>query len=112
MIRQFGPDGGPTANARADVAKQLEKMGRFAEARLLREEVVAANRRHRGDEHQLTLEAEEWLIVNLRDSGLLKEARSLCSQNREARLRKLGPDNEATVRVSRLLETIDKRSET
>jgi hypothetical protein len=42
QIRVFGPDGGPTANARADVAEQLEAMGRFPEARLLRLEVLAA----------------------------------------------------------------------
>jgi len=45
-IRLFGPDGGPTAGAKADVASQLEKMGRLTEAQLLREAVLEANRYH------------------------------------------------------------------
>jgi hypothetical protein len=32
QIRVFGPDGGPTANARRDVAANLERPGRFTEA--------------------------------------------------------------------------------
>jgi Tetratricopeptide repeat len=65
QIRVFGPDGGPTANAREDVAERLEKLGRFIEARPLREEVLAARRRHLGDEDPDTLSAEEWLGWNL-----------------------------------------------
>jgi len=53
-IRVFGPDGGPTSNAKAEVTKRLEALERFVEARVLREEVVAANRRHRGNEALVT----------------------------------------------------------
>src|ERR1022692_5351164 len=64
QIRMFGPDGGPTANARARVATVLERMDRFIEAGFLRDEVLAANRHHLGTEHVRTLMAEMGLAYN------------------------------------------------
>jgi hypothetical protein len=96
QLRRFGPDGGPTANARAEVAKRLEILGRFVEARVLREEVVAANRRHRGNDDLYTLAAEEWLAFDLVQCGMRDEASELYSHVYEVRLRDIGPDDART----------------
>ena len=97
QIRLFGPDGGPTANARAEVAKRLEILERFVEARVLREEVVAAFRRHRGNDDLYTLVAEEWLAFDLVQCGMRDEASDLYSHVFQVRLRDLGPDDAKTV---------------
>lgn len=99
QIRLFGVDGGGAANARAGVAGQLEKMGRFDEARLLRQEVLAAFRRNRGDEDRYTLLQEEWLAVNLAKSGLHEEARVHLVHIRDGYIRTFGPEHEYTQRV-------------
>lgn len=108
QIRLFGLDGGPTANARDDLAKQLEGMGRFTEARILREEVFAANQRHRGDEDSDTLTAEERLALNLANSGLTEDAKPLLAHICEVRLRTLGPEHKDTQRVARVLKRLVK----
>jgi hypothetical protein len=71
QLRRFGPDGSPTARAREQLAQRLEAMGRFEEARPLRELVADGYRRHFGDEHPFTLTEEEWLAINLSKSGML-----------------------------------------
>jgi hypothetical protein len=76
-IKMWGPDGGPTAGLRADIAGQLETLGRFGEARLLRQEVLDATRHHRGRDHADTLTAEMWLGANLSKQDLRDEARPL-----------------------------------
>jgi hypothetical protein len=77
QLRLFGTNGSPTATARREVAKDLEAMGRFEEARPLREQVADPYRRQFGDEHPFTLTSEEWLAVNLNHSGIFMEARTL-----------------------------------
>jgi hypothetical protein len=106
-IRLVGPDGGPTSRARADVAKQLERMGRLTEARLLRQEVLDANRHHLGDEHPYTLGAEMWLGANLRDSQLLEEARPLFAHVCHVRRHTLGPNDERTLEAESYLASLD-----
>jgi hypothetical protein len=107
QIRIFGPDGGPTARARAAVAEQLEGMGRLTEAQLLRQAVLNANRRHLGDEHPHTLIAEGWLAINLRDQGLGEAARPLFKHVYEVRRRTLGPGDQQTVQAERYLASVD-----
>jgi hypothetical protein len=107
QIRIFGPDGGPTARARAGVAEQLERMERLTEAQLLRHEVVNANRRHLGGEHPHTLIAEMWLAINLRDQGLGQDARPLFEHVYEVRRRTLGPVDLQTVQAERYLASIE-----
>jgi hypothetical protein len=107
QIRVHGVDGGPTANARGDVAQQLVKMDRLVEARVLWEEAVAAYRRNRGPDDGYTLDYEEWLAANLMKSGLSGEARPLVVLVRDVRLRTLGPEDEKTERAQRRLATID-----
>ena len=111
QIRIFGPDGGPAANARELVATQLEKMDRFTEARLLREEVVAAFRRNRGEEDEYTLLAEEWLGTNLAKSGKPREARLLYGHVYEIRLRTAGPEDKGTLRTQQILRGLDPGDE-
>lgn len=108
QIRVHGVDGGPTANARGDVAKQLEKMGRLVEARVLWEEALAAYRRHRGPDDRYTLECEAWLASNLMRSGLYGEARPLLAHVCDVRSRELGPDDEDTKDAFRQLALIDQ----
>jgi hypothetical protein len=108
QIRVHGVDGGPTANARGDVAKQLEEMGRLVEARVLREGAVAAYRRNRGADDLFTVDSEEWLAANLMKSGLSGEARPLVVHICEVRLRALGPADEKTERACRRLAVIDQ----
>jgi hypothetical protein len=103
QIRIFGPDGGPTADARARVAKQLEAMGQMAEARLLRVEVLTTYRKHMGEDHPTTLIMEAWLVNNLYLSGMTESARMGAKRLYEARLRVSGPDDENTLWVKRML---------
>jgi Tetratricopeptide repeat len=107
QIRIFGPDGGPAAVGRANVAKKLEDLGRLDEARLLRREVVAGYKRHLGDGHIYTLSAELALGINLKTSGMSDEARDLFTHVHEERTRVLGPDDEATLTASRWLTSMD-----
>lgn len=107
VIRKFGPDSGPAARGRASVANQLESMGRLAEARLLREEALAAHRRNVGDDDEQTLVAEGWLAVNLVKSGLREEAKAHFSHVYEVRLRTLGLEHELTQWIGRWLASTD-----
>jgi hypothetical protein len=107
-IRVFGPDGGPTAGARAEVASKLESMGRFAEARLLRESVLEAHRHHNGPEHLDTLTAELWLAFNLCKQHMLGEAKPLVVHACEGRRSLLGPDDERTMQAEKLLSQLDE----
>jgi hypothetical protein len=107
-IRVFGPDGGPTTGARAEVASKLESMGRFAEARLLREAVVEAHRDHNGPEHLDTLAAELWLAFNLCEQHMLEQARPLVVHACEGRRSLLGLDDERTMYAQTLLSQLDE----
>lgn len=111
QIRIYGPDGGPTAVGRANVATKLEDLGRFDEARLLREAVVAGYRRHLGGEHIYTLSAELALGINFKNSGMSEEAMHLFAHVYEERKRQLGPDDEATLTASRWLAAMGYREE-
>jgi len=77
--RFAGSDGGPAVNAREDLARSLEHADRWTEARVLREEVLAARRRNLGEENVQTLTAEVRLAVNLSHDGLNADALPLPS---------------------------------
>jgi hypothetical protein len=109
LLRLFGPNGAPTARARADAAKQLEALDRLEEARPLRELAADAYRRNLGDEHPLTLRQEEWLAINLSKSGLLIESRTLLRHVEEVRLRTLGEANDETLRARLWLAFVDEQ---
>lgn len=106
-ISVTGPDSGPASNARTMIAGELEGMGRFDEARLLRREVLAAHQRNVGVEHVATLSAELWLAINLRNSGLPTQARPLAEHAFEGRRRLLGADHKTTLSAQRFLATVD-----
>lgn len=108
QIRIYGPDGGPTAVGRANVATKLEAFGRHDEARLLRQEVAAGYERHLGADHPYTLSAELALGINLTKSGMSDEARRVFAHVYEERKRILGPDDDATKTASRWLATVDQ----
>ena len=84
-IRHFGEDSGPACRAREDLAKGLDSVGRHTEARVLREQVVAACRRNRGPEDEQTLDAELWLVVSLAREGIYEEALPLAIHLRDGR---------------------------
>jgi hypothetical protein len=111
LIRVYGPDGGPTAKGRAKVAKQLETMGRLAEARLLWVEVLSAFRKHLGSDHPATLDVESWLVRNLSVSGMTEPARLGAGHLYAARLRVNGPDDKETLWVERLLVTLGDKND-
>lgn len=83
QIRLFGVDGGPTANARKDLAERLEGADRWIEARVLREEVLAGRRRHLGADHRETLVAELWLARNLSRDCIYDQALALAVHARD-----------------------------
>ena len=107
VIRIYGPDGGPTAVNRAHVARRLEALGRYDEARLLRQDVVAAYQRHFGIDNQHTLSAELALGINLAKSGMTDDARTMFTRVCEGRSRVLGPNDEATKSANRWLASLD-----
>jgi hypothetical protein len=107
VVRKFGPDSGPAARGRAAVANQLESMSRFTEARLLREEALAAHRRNVGDDDDQTLVAEAWLAANMMKSGLREDAKAHFRHVYEVRLRTLGPEHEGTKRIGRWLASLE-----
>jgi hypothetical protein len=111
QIRMFGADSAPTANGRSAVARQLEKMGRLTEARVLREEVFAAYVRNRGPEDWDTVDAEEALAQNLIRSAMPTDARPLAEHVHNARVRDLGPDHELTRRAESWIQRIDRADE-
>jgi hypothetical protein len=84
-------------------------MGRFEEARPLREQVADAYRYNLGDEHPDTLLAEEWFAINLSHCGMLLESRALLSHVLEVRLRTLGDADDETIRASRWLADLDEQ---
>ena len=94
QTRGFGVDGSPTANAREDLAAALEKGERWTEARVLREEVLAARRRNIGEDAVLTLAAEGRLALNLSHGEQWAEALPLAIHARDS-YRKLGDSERA-----------------
>ena len=106
QVRMFGVDGGPTANGRAEVARQLESMGRWVEARVFWEQVVAAYRRNRGADDLMTVQSEEFLALNLAKSGLHQDAINLMDHVVAVYRQALGPDHEETTRAIRFRERI------
>jgi hypothetical protein len=106
-IRRFGPASGPAARGRAEVAKQLEIMGRLSEARLLRQEALAAHRLNLGADDEQTLVTEALLALNMRRSGLLEEAKAHLTHVYDVRLRTLGPEHELTQWTGRSLASVD-----
>lgn len=108
QIRLFGPDGGPTTNARMHLAIELERSDRLAEARVLWEKVLDASSRHRGPESSDVLTAEELLAINLVKSGMTDDARPLFAHVRDARERLLGSDHADTLRPTRWLSACER----
>ena len=110
LIRLYGPDGGPTAKGRANVAKQLETMGRLAEARLLWLS-PSAFRKHLGRDDPMTLDVDTWLVRNLSMSGMTEPAKVGAEHLYAARLRVNGPDHKDTLWVERLLVDLGNESD-
>jgi hypothetical protein len=106
QIRVHGVDSGPAANARGDVAKQLESMDRLDEARVFRQETFDAYTRNRGVEDPYTLGAEEWLAVNLARCGLTADAIIHIEHVIEVRTQTYGPDHQDTVEARELRRKI------
>jgi hypothetical protein len=97
IIRLHGADSEQAAVGRSEVARRLESMARFAEARLLREEILDAHRRNLGDDHVETLDAEGILALNLVHAGLRPEAMPIFKHIRDVRLATFGPGDPETI---------------
>lgn len=107
-VRLFGTDGGPTAVARREVAKQLQEMGRFQEAHLLYSESYAAMLRHREPDELATVLAEEWLAQSHLSLGHTDEGRRMYRHVLEVYQRRFGDNDEATLRAKQFLQDIDQ----
>jgi len=107
LIRRFGSEGAPAAAARVDIARALEELGRFDEAQLLMEKALEAYRTNLGEEHRVTISAEEWLASNHARAGRFEEARALAQHAFEVSERALGPDDDLTMWAKRFLNTED-----
>jgi hypothetical protein len=82
FVRTHGVDGLATTRAREGLATALEGADRWVEARVVREEVLSARRRNKGDEDLGTLNAELHLGVILNHVGLIAEALPLAIHGR------------------------------
>jgi len=105
-IRTYGPDSRQAAMGRQRVAAELEKLGRYDEARLLQGKWLDAYRLNLGDEHPDTLVAEFNLVLNLGQSGFARDAIPLGLHVFEGRRRIFGPDAKETQSAERLLQII------
>ena len=108
--RLVGADAGPTNRARASSARALEDLGRFAEARVIRESVLESHRRHQGEDDKYTLGAEMWLARNYMKCGEGLTARPIAAHAYEECRRQFGDEDEMTGRAQRLLASIDADS--
>jgi hypothetical protein len=111
VIRRSGADSGPAARGRVAVADQLEGMGRYTEARLLREAAFTAHRRNLGDDDEQTVIAEASLALNLAESDLPEEAKAHFMHVHEVRLRTLGPQNDRTKWCERWIAYLDREAD-
>lgn len=111
LIRLHGPDSEQAVVGRGEVARRLESLNRFAEARLLREDLLVANRRNLGNDHISTLGAEANLAMNLIHEGSRREALPLLQHVRDVRLATLGPEDKDTTWVSGWVDGLSKEFE-
>jgi hypothetical protein len=75
--RQLGPDDEYTDSAANSLAEALRQMGRYADARLLDEDILASHRRVLGDDHPDTLSSANNLAAELTNLGEHQAAREL-----------------------------------
>ncbi len=108
--RLIGPDSGPANRARANAARALEDLGRWQEARVIRESVLESHRRHQGEDDKYTLGAEMWLARNYMKCGEGLTVRSIALHAYEECRRQFGDEDEMTGRAQRLLASIDAES--
>jgi hypothetical protein len=108
--RLIGSDSGPTNRARADAARALEDLGRWQEARVIRENVLESHKRHQGEDDKYTLGAEMWLARNYMKCGEGLTVRSIAAHAYEECRRQFGDEDEMTGRAQRLLASIDAES--
>jgi hypothetical protein len=109
IVRLVGADPKKTAVMRSRIAKNLEEMARFAEARPLREELIVLYQQRYGGESDEALAAEEILAVNLSKDEQWQEARNIWRRTFTLRLHKNGPQNERTMRDARWLDFVNHR---
>jgi hypothetical protein len=107
LIRIFGLHGGPTTMTRGQVAKALEVLDRWDEARLLREDMLSTLKVTREPEHPETLIIESYLAINLRHVSRMDEAITLGAHVLECRRRVLGPDHPDTNSAQPFLNSIN-----
>jgi len=79
------------------LARALQDLGRYAEARDLEQEVVARARRVLGDDHLNTLVYATQLAISLGELGEVQAARDLDQDTLDRRRRVLGEDHRSTL---------------
>jgi tetratricopeptide (TPR) repeat protein len=101
----LGPDDADTLWAANSIATALRRMGRYAEARRLDEDILARFRRVLGDDYPGTLTSASNLANNLRYLGDLQAARDLDEDTLARRRRVLGDDHPDTLTSASNLAT-------
>jgi hypothetical protein len=96
-IRHRGPESTMTVNAKGEVAKRLEQLGRYEEAVHLRTDVATHLRLHLGADDPSTLTAEGFQAFDLERLGRNAEALPLFEHVLMGRIDALGPDHELTL---------------
>ena len=106
IIAESGPASQNAMVARYVVATQLEEMGRNSEAQALWDAEVRLLRERVGPDDLLTVKAEEYLAMNLLNSGETNRARDMFMHIHDVRLELLGPSDEATQWVRAVIDGI------
>jgi tetratricopeptide (TPR) repeat protein len=91
--QQFGNDSTNAANAKADLANELLKQGKFAEAEQLAREALVVQRKELGGDHLYVANTLGVLSSALRDQGKLAEAETARRENLAIRRKVLGNED-------------------
>jgi hypothetical protein len=108
VVRRRGGDSPLAAQARAEVARRLEDLGRLTEARLLRENAVATYSHVFGSDHPSTLTHKLMLVRNQHGARSFEEARLMAVDVHNVSLQVLGGDHETTKRAEDWIRRIDE----
>jgi Tetratricopeptide repeat len=102
--KKYGADSLEAARAQVELSFQLGKMGKWEEARRLREGSLASFVRHRGEDDPETLQIEMSLAMALAHSDRWSEAEGHLEHAAASSVQALGPDHAVTGQVQGKLD--------
>lgn len=104
VVKKHGTDSLQAARARMELSLQLGTMGRWEEARQLREESFTSFSRHAGEQDAETLHTELSLVIAQAHTDRWTEAEAHLRHAAATSLEALGPDHEVTALAQRRLD--------